>query len=261
MIALHSWFDVRILAFYIKDSCLQTFLVRIAICCLLCLFNACSTYKIRALPSDSLEQSFVDGIEVFVSQKPNSYVRFEIAQNSIGGFDDVPFVVYVVASILSKSGDGESVVFDIANVSAVQDNKTVPILTPEQIKNSHLDFGKAIESFGIATSPNPYIAPSTTISPMYPILLYRGYPGFFAYDPWVFGARDRIEQNMRLEENRRLKSIILSSYLRKNTLKHSHAPRGGFIAFDKGKLKVGVLEIRVKILDEIHSMRIQLDKK
>ena len=77
----------------------------------------------------------------------------------------------------------------------------------------------------------------------------------------MYSARDRIEQSERLEESRRKRSVILSSYLRKNTLKAGDALRGGFVVIDPSKLRHGVLEIQVKVATQIHLLKVMLEKR
>ncbi|RDU53695.1 hypothetical protein CQA49_05580 [Helicobacter sp. MIT 00-7814] len=219
-------------------------------------FSGCAKLSVRAVESPSIKQSFFNGVEVLESKKSASYVRFEVAQKTIGGASDEPLVIFITASVL----DSQSAIFDLSSITASQNGKLVEILSYEDAKNSNLNFSQAIESFGIFTPQNPYASGIAPSMPTYPMLIYRGYPGFFIYDPWYFSARDRIEQNMRLEENRRVKSIILSSYLRKNTLEKGQNPRGGFIAINQHKLKKGTLTLQVKILSDIHTLEIELSK-
>lgn len=267
---------------------MKTKIILFAFFCAVFLISGCVKFNVRAVESPSLKQSFFNGVEVLESRKSTSYVRFEVAQKTIGGASDEPLVIFITASVLdskntsqsdktSKShqpknaeyeheGDtfkgieSQSVIFDLSSITASQNGKSVEILSYEDAKNSNLNFSQAIESFGIFTPQNPYafgIAPSM---PPYPMLIYRGYPGFFIYDPWFFSARDRIEQSMRLEESRRVKSIILSSYLSKNTLEKEQNPRGGFIAINQHKLKKGALTLQVRILKDIHTLEIELSK-
>ena len=195
------------------------------------------------------EKAYTNGVMLVTSTKTHSSVRFEVAQEQLNKTQNEP---------LTQEND-EEFIFDTPSVSAFYNSNPVKILNFEEVKQSGLNFGLAIESFGVVVSKEPSQSkayPYTT----YPSLIYRGYPGFVFYDPW-FGARDRIEQEQRLEEKRRIKSIILSSYLRKNTLKANGEAKGGFIVIPPKSLKSGVLRIEVRILDEIHTLSLSTSKR
>lgn len=226
--------------------------VIVFMCSLLLL--GCSGYHITALPQDSLQREFDSGVEIFTSQTSQSLVRFEVAQHLIGGNNNIPLAIFIVAQM--KKGD--EVMFDMDCIWALQNGKQVEILDYEAAKQSNLNFGKAIESFGIFT-PKEQTSSQSVLIPS-PILIYRGHPGFFLYTPWVYSARDRLEQSERLEEKRRERSVILSSYLRKNTLKVGNPPRGGFIVIDPSELQSGVLELYVRVGTQIHTLKLMLEK-
>ncbi|WP_394997794.1 hypothetical protein [uncultured Helicobacter sp.] len=215
----------------------------------------CASYSVSVPSQDSVHKEYRDGVEILTSDMSRSLVHFEIAQHTIGGADNVPLAIFILAQVKT----GQDFLFDWDCVLASQDNKRVEILSYEAAKQSNLDFGKAIESFGIFTPREKSSSQfSSTPSPM---LIYRGYPGFVIYTPWVYSARDRIEQSERLEESRRKRSVILSSYLRKNTLKAGDALRGGFVVIDPSKLRHGVLEIQVKVATQIHLLKVMLEKR
>ena len=69
-----------------------------------------------------------------------------------------------------------------------------------------------------------------------------------------------MEQSERLEESRRKRSVILSSYLRKNTLRAGDMPRGGFVVIDSARVHRGVLEIYVRVAAQTHLLKIMLEK-
>lgn len=226
--------------------------VIVFVCSLLLL--GCSSYHITAIPQDSLQREFDSGVEIFTSQTSQSLVRFEVAQNLVGESDNIPLAIFIVAQIKK----GGQFVFDLDCIWALQNGKQVEILDYEMAKQSSLNFGKVIESFGIFTPKERTSSQSVLISS--PILIYRGHPRFFLYTPWVYSARDRLEQSERLEEKRRERSVILSSYLRKNTLKVGNPPRGGFIVIDPRELQSGVLELYVRVGTQIHTLKLMLEK-
>lgn len=231
-------------------------MIRLYITMFMCglLLLGCAGYHMSVIPQDSVRGEYRDGVEILTSDMSHSLVHFEVAQHLIGGSNNVPLSIFILAQIKK----GEDFLFDVDCVWALQNGKKADILDYEAAKHSNFNFGKAIESFGIFTPKEK--TSSLSVSTPSPILIYRGYPGLFIYTPWVYGARDRMEQSERLEESRRERSVILSSYLRKNTLKAGDAPRGGFVVIDPGKLHRGVLEIYVKVATQIHSLKIMLEK-
>lgn len=212
----------------------------------------CASYHISVLPQDSVRKEYRDGVEVLTSDMSSSFVHFEVAQHLVGGLDNTPLTIFILAQI-KKGGD---FLFDWDCVWALQDGKKVEVLSYEAAKQSNLNFGKAIESFGIFT-PKEKSSSQTIPSP---ILIYRGYPGLFIPMSWVYSARDRMEQSEQLEESRRKRSVILSSYLRKNTLKVGDMPRGGFVVIEPSELGHGILEIYVKVATQTHLLRLMIEK-
>lgn len=218
------------------------------------LLFGCTSYHISVPAQDSVQVEYRDGVKIITSDMLRSLVHFEVAQHTIGGLDNVPLAIFILAQVKK----GEDFLFDWDCVWALQDGKRVEILSYEIAKQSSLNFGNAIESFGIFTPKET--SSSQFISTPSPILIYRGYPGLFIYTPWVYGARDRMEQSERLEESRRKRSVILSSYLRKNTLRAGDMPRGGFVVIDSARVHRGVLEIYVRVAAQTHLLKIMLEK-
>lgn len=212
------------------------------------------------------EKTYTDGVVLFTSIKTHSAVRFEIAQEQLNKTQNEPLAIYISAALKKQdksdsqsSEKGEEFIFDVPSVLAFFESTPVKILSYEELKKSNLNYALAIESFGVVAPRESLQAKAYPYSP-YPSFIYRGHPGFFFYDPW-FSARDRIEQEQRLEEKRRVKSIILSSYLRKNTLKTNGEAKGGFIVIPPKFVRSGVLRIEVRILDEIHTLLLSVSKK
>ena len=212
------------------------------------------------------EKAYTNGVILVTSTKTHSSVRFEVAQEQLNKTQNEPLAIYISATLKTQEKSStqtqendEEFIFDTPSVSAFYNSNPVKILNFEEVKQSGLNFGLAIESFGVVVSKEPSQSKTYPYA-TYPSLIYRGYPGFVFYDPW-FGARDRIEQEQQLEEKRRIKSIILSSYLRKNTLKTNGEAKGGFIVIPPKSLKSGVLHIEVRILDEIHTLSLLTSKR
>lgn len=234
----------------------------------------CSQKKVFITTPDSQsgrystqEKTYTDGVVLFTSVKTHSAVRFEIAQEEINKTQNEPLAIYISAAIKAdekantqdSKEKGEEFIFDVPSVFAFFESTPVKILSYEELKKSSLNYALAIESFGV-TSPRESLSGRAYPYASHPSFIYRGHPGFFFYDPW-FSARDRIEQEQRLEERRRIKSIILSSYLRKNTLRANGQAKGGFIVIPPKFVKAGVLRIEVRILDEIHTLSLSVSKK
>ena len=107
----------------------------------------CASYSVSVPSQDSVHKEYRDGVEILTSDMSRSLVHFEIAQHTIGGADNVPLAIFILAQVKT----GQDFLFDWDCVLASQDNKRVEILSYEAATQSNLDFGKAIESFGIFT--------------------------------------------------------------------------------------------------------------
>ena len=193
-----------------------------------------------------------EGVKILDSHKQKSKVRLEIGQGKVGGSSAIPLAIFVLAQNLSTS----PVMFDRDNIHIYQNNKEIIPLSESGLKADNYDFGSIVESYHLYVPPAPM--------PELPVgipFIYRGYMGgFYVYDYMIISARERMQWQIQLDENRAKRAIIFASVLRKNTLEPNAAPKGGFMLYAPSGLKEGVIKVEVSVGEERHSFDLELRK-
>ena len=193
-----------------------------------------------------------EGVKILDSHKQKSKVRLEIGQGKVGGSSAIPLAIFVLAQNLSTS----PVIFDRDNIHIYQNNKEIIPLSESELKADNYDFGSIVESYHlyVPSAPMPEL-------PVGIPFIYRGYMGgFYVYDYMIISARERMQQQIQLDENRAKRAIIFASVLRKNTLEPNVAPKGGFMLYAPSGLKEGVIKVEVSVGEERHSFDLELRK-
>lgn len=213
-------------------------------------WSGCATYKLEV----GQVSLYHEGVQIVDSNKPQSKVRLEVGQSRVGSSNIIPLALFISARNLSK----EAVIFDTSCVQLYQNGKLIPPLHQDELKTESFDYGYIIESYHLYIPPQPNIEPYTLGMPF----VYGGYMGGFYMYPQMFiiSARERMQQQIRLDEQRAKRAIIVSSAMQKNTLEPNGAPRGGFILYAPSKLQAGTLELRVKVGHDEHTFTLQLRK-
>ncbi len=193
-----------------------------------------------------------EGVKILDSHKQKSKVRLEIGQGKVGGSSAIPLAIFVLAQNLSTS----PVIFDRDNIHIYQNNKEIIPLSESELKADNYDFGSIVESYHLYVPPAPM--------PELPVgipFIYRGYMGgFYVYDYMIISARERMQRQIQLDENRAKRAIIFASVLRKNTLEPNVAPKGGFMLYAPNRLKNGAIKVEVSVGEERHSFDLELRK-
>ena len=175
-----------------------------------------------------------------------------MGQGKVGGSSGIPLAIFVLAQNLAN----QPTIFDKTNVRIYQNNQEIPALSEGELKTDSYDFGSVIESYHLYVPPAPM--------PELPVgipFIYRGYMGgFYVYDYMIISARERMQWQIQLDENRAKRAIIFASVLRKNTLEPNAAPKGGFMLYAPSGLKEGVIKVEVSVGEERHSFDLELRK-
>ena len=193
-----------------------------------------------------------EGVKILDSHKQKSKVRLEIGQGKVGGSSAIPLAIFVLAQNLSTS----PVIFDRDNIHIYQNNKEIIPLSESELKADNYDFGSIVESYHlyVPSAPMPEL-------PVGIPFIYRGYMGgFYVYDYMIIPARERMQRQIQLDENRAKRAIIFASVLRKNTLEPNVAPKGGFMLYAPSRLKSGAIKVEVSVGEERHSFDLELRK-
>ena len=193
-----------------------------------------------------------EGVKILDSHKQKSKVRLEIGQGKVGGSSAIPLAIFVLAQNLSTS----PVIFDRDNIHIYQNNKEIIPLSESELKADNYDFGSIVESYHlyVPSAPMPEL-------PVGIPFIYRGYMGgFYVYDYMIISARERMQRQIQLDENRAKRAIIFASVLRKNTLEPNVAPKGGFMLYAPSRLKNGAIKVEVSVGEERHSFDLELRK-
>ena len=220
------------------------------------LFAGCASYSIKLNPTlhnPAQSSHYEDGVLVLTSSMPSSKVRLELAQSKIGGASNTPLALFITAQNRGKS----QILFDIEHITLSQNDTAIAPISEESLKNDAFDMGSIIEAFHLYLPPKP--APEHYVSVP---LIYRGFGGFGVYDYMIISAREQMQRQIKLEEQRAKRAIIFASLLRKNTLLPStHAPfKGGFVLYRARDLKEGSVRLRVIVGSERHDFELKLDK-
>lgn len=236
----------------------------------LCLVNTlflfgCATYNVSLQSAKASTQStshYEDGVLILTSTLPNSKVRLEIAQSKIGGANITPLALFITAqSTLTQSKT--PVIFDMEHITLsykerIKDQLVERVIMPmsqESLKNDMFDFGAIIEAFHLYLPPKPVPEHYVGVP-----LIYRGFGGFGVYDYMIISAREQMQRQIKLEEQRTKRAIIIASSLRKNTLL-PHAPfKGGFVLYDPRDLKPTQMQLHINIGNEIHHFTLEISK-
>nr|WP_317403644.1 hypothetical protein [uncultured Helicobacter sp.] len=212
------------------------------------LWSGCASYTLEA-KNVSL---YNEGVKILDSIQPKSKVRIEVGQGKVGGSSGIPLAIFVLAQNLAN----QPTIFDKTNVRIYQNNQEIPALSEGELKTDSYDFGSVIESYHLYLPPAPM--PDVPVGIPF---VYRGYMGgFYVYDYMIISARERMQQQMRLDENRAKRAIILASVLQKNTLEPKGIPKGGFMLYAPSGFKEGLIQVSVSVNGEIHSFELELKK-
>lgn len=212
------------------------------------LWSGCASYTLEAKNVNL----YNEGVKILDSIQPKSKVRIEVGQGKVGGSSGIPLAIFVLAQNLSVA----PVIFDRDNIHIYQNNKEIIPLSESELKADNYDFGSIIESYHLYVPPAPM--------PELPVgipFIYRGYMGgFYVYDYMIISARERMQWQIQLDENRAKRAIIFASVLRKNTLEPNAAPKGGFMLYAPNRLKNGAIKVEVSVGEERHSFDLELRK-
>ncbi len=219
------------------------------IVCCVCLWKGCATYKLE-VEDVSL---YHEGVQIIDSIKPKSKVRLEVGQTLVGGSRAIPLALFISAQNLAS----QKVIFDKDCVQMYQNDKALNSLSDNELKSASFDYGFIIESYHLYMPPKSMPENQFVGMPF----IYRGYMGgFYIYDYMIISARERLWQQMRLDDERAKKALIISSMMQKNTLEPYKAPQGGFVIYAPQKLQKGTLDVYVKVGEEKHRFTLQLSK-
>lgn len=212
------------------------------------LWSGCASYTLEA-KNVSL---YNEGVKILDSIQPKSKVRIEVGQGKVGGSSGIPLAIFVLAQNLAN----QPTIFDKTNVRIYQNNQEIPALSEGELKTDSYDFGSVIESYHLYLPPAPM--PDVPVGIPF---IYRGYMGgFYVYDYMIISARERMQWQIQLDENRAKRAIIFASVLRKNTLEPNVAPKGGFMLYAPSRLKNGAIKVEVSVGEERHSFDLELRK-
>lgn len=225
------------------------------LCCVSLCFMACSSLVVKP---DKIA-SYNNGVAIMQDKQEKSKIQIEIAQETIGGFDNVPLIFYVALENLSD----EILQFSTENISIVLNEKI--IIKPysfQALSRSNFSLSQALYDYGIETTP-----PNLRVSdPFFSMNAYHIYPMPFMFDNGFFMAYRFYDYsfaranfyNMQLESFNARKFLI-SHYLRKNTLRKNDV-KGGFILIPYRNLKAGDMYIQVSAGSEIYRFLVKLSK-
>ena len=224
------------------------------VCCMFVIalasvFSGCASYFIT--PKN--EATFIKGIQVLHSAKPNSKVQAEFAQKDL---QDGVVVVYISAELLN----GKPLIFSTDDISANFEGKALRVYHYDRLKNSELNFIDILQRYNIPT-PTPSVQQNNfyNISPLY----YYGYQGFLFYPPMMSPFFSQSPSSIAyMQEKRGALKVFLMNYLRESTLKPNSKAQGGFVAIaKKGINKNGILELKITLNDETHIFHFKIKKR
>lgn len=212
------------------------------------LWSGCASYTLEAKNVNL----YNEGVKILDSIQPKSKVRIEVGQGKVGGSSGIPLAIFILAQNLAN----QPTLFDKTNVRIYQNNQEIPALSEGELKTDGYDFGSVIESYHLYLPPAPM--PDVPVGIPF---VYRGYMGgFYVYDYMIISARERMQWQIQLDENRAKRAIIFASVLRKNTLEPNAAPKGGFMLYAPNRLKNGAIKVEVSVGEERHSFDLELRK-
>lgn len=201
--------------------------------------------------------SYNNGIAIIQDSKQNSKIQFEVAQDDIGGLDSNPLLIYIITENLGEN----SVAFNITNVRGDMNGVEIQPLSFARLKNSDISVTTALSDFGIEV-PSPNVRVSNAFfSPMayYPFYYPFYYGGAFGYGFYDYSF-SRANMYAMQERERKGRRILMSHYLRQNTLKKNE-PKGGFVLFPYSLLKAGDFILKVQVGGDEYKLNIKLDSK
>lgn len=225
--------------------------IRLLLSCLLLCFISCTSLKVK--PDKVV--GYNNGIAVLQDKQLKSKIQIEIAQEVVGGFNNIPLIIYVVVENLQD----DTIQFSPANISfKIGDKEIYPYDFYVTIR-SNLNIGDALYEYGIETTP-----PNITISdPFFNSASYRLYSMPFMLDNGFFMAHRFYDYSfaranyMAQLESYNARKFLIANYLRKNTL-HKNDVKGGFLLIPYSKLKLGDMYINVRVGDELYKFLVQL---
>ncbi len=218
-------------------------------------FVGCSSLVVK--PENIL--AYNNGIAIIQDKKTQSKIQFEIAQEIIGGFDNIPLIIYITIENLSDS----NILFSTDNVSMFLNGKSITPYSFNNFISSNINISQALYDYGIeVTTKNtniidPFFNPSSYYAYPIPIFLNGGFVMAYRYYDYSF-ARANIYSVQSTQYNAR--QFLIAHYLRKNTLKKNDV-KGGFILIPRSNLKEGNMIVNVKVGKDIHTLKINLQKR
>ena len=167
-----------------------------------------------------------NGIAVMQKSDEDSKIQVEVGQGSIGGAGKTPLLLYVMVENLKE----EKIIFDTNNVFIKIGDTEIYPMSFERLKYSNIDFRDALYDYGIESNIDvkinePYFSPSVYRPLFYPIILDNRV--FLAYRFYDYPFSNNGYYQARIKK---ANEILVSRYLRKNTLEKNSA-KGGFVAF------------------------------
>lgn len=224
------------------------------LCCVNLYVIACSSLVVKP---DKIT-SYNNGVAIMQDKQEKSKIQLEIAQETIGGLDNVPLVLYVAIENLSD----EILQFSTENISIILNEKIIKPYSFQALSRSNFSLSQALYDYGIEITP-----PNLKVSdPFFNMNAYHIYPMPFMFDNGFFMAYRFYDYsfaranfyNMQLESFNARKFLI-SHYLRKNTLRKNDV-KGGFILIPYKSLKAGDMYIQVNAGSEIYRFLVKLSK-
>lgn len=224
-------------------------MIRVLFVCIALCFFGCSSLTIKL----DNEVSYNNGIAIIHGEQEKSKIQLEIAQEVIGGFNQVPFVIYVMVENL----EDRVIDFSPANISFEMNNKNVKPYDFSSLKYSSFSISQALYDYGIEpTSPNIPITDAFFSASAYNYPIPFGGLMVYGFYNYSFARASYITQL----EAYNARKFLISHYLRKNTLR-KNATAGGFMLIPYNYLKAGNMYIYVTVGEDKYRFLIKLLKK
>lgn len=216
-------------------------------------FVGCSSLAVK--PDGVL--GYNNGIAIIQDTKTNSKVQFEVAQEVVGGFDDIPLILYISVENMSDN----SLLFSTDNVSVLLNDKSLSPYTYDMIIRANVNIAQALYDYGIEVStPNVNIVDPFFSSPAYypypvPVFFNGNFVMGYRYYDYSF-ARASVYSAQATQYNAR--KFLITHYLRKNTLNKNDV-KGGFVLIPTNALQAGIMLVKVQVGKDIHTLKINLE--
>lgn len=195
---------------------------------LLLIFAGCGkNYQIT--PKETY--TFQAGKKILDSKLKNSHIKIEIAQDIYN--TNLPLLVFI------KAKANTPIIFDLENITILQNEKSFTPLTARDILYSSNNFKSLLQNFNI---PIPSFASINT----QPRIFFSPFGGFF------FGG-GYSNNDYYFKEAEFSRDVLFSNYLKPTTLKNDEF-LGGFVAIPTENLEDGILHLQIKLQEEIHKI-------